>query len=581
MIRTLLTLLPADERRTVWRFATLAIISVIARAAGVVLLVPLVAALIDGHNDDAVAWLAALTVATIIGWAVDAMASRLGYDLGFGLLNSAQHGVAERLSRIRLTWFTGANTATARQAIAATGPDLVGVIIYLVVPVLSALLLPVAIAIALIPIQWQLALVALAGVPLLLGSMWATTAITQKAEHTADEANTRLNERVVEFARTQATLRVSRRVEPERSLAGDALAQQHGATVRLLLMQVPGQLLFSIASQVALFALAATAAWLTVDGDLGTAQAVALIVVAVRYLEPFTALAGLAPGLESTRLTLRRIGAVLDGPLGSPGENAYAVSGSPRIEFDHVTFRYGDTDQAVLDDLSLVFEPGTTTAIVGPSGSGKSTILALIAGLQEPDSGRVLVDGVDIATLAHETRRALSSVVFQQPYLFAGSIEENILAGDPAATPDRIAEAGALARVDEIVERLPDGMRSEVGEGGAVLSGGERQRISIARALLKPAPILLIDEATSALDNENERAVVDALSADDIARTRVIVAHRQAGIRRADRVVVIEDGRVTESGTPADLRAAGGAFAKFWEHQGAAASWKLTEVPID
>lgn len=576
MIRTILALLPDGSRPRVQRFVALSVISVIVRAVGVVVLVPLITALVDGEHGTALAWLAALTAATLIGWAVDALGSRVAYNLGFGMLNSAQRGVAERLSRTELTWFSSAHTSTARQAIAATGPDLVGVIIYLMVPLMSAALLPIAIGIALLPISWPLGLVALACVPVLLGALWATGAISERADRVADDANSALTERIVEFGRTQQALRVSRRTDAERSLAGDAITRQHGAGLRLILMQIPGQLLFSLASQIALFALAGTAAWLMVDGKLGTPETVALIVVAVRYLEPFSALAELAPGLETTRLTLRRIRTVLDAPLVPAGEAQATVTAAPRIEFQGVTFGYHDDEPPVLDQFDLVIEPGSTTALIGASGSGKSTVLNLIAGLHVPDAGRILIDGIDVATLDTAARRALASTVFQEPYLFAGTIDENILAGDPTASPSRLAEVTALARVSEMVDRLPDGAESQVGEGGSVLSGGERQRVSIARALLKPAPVLLIDEATSALDNENERAVVDALSSDDVDRTRVVVAHRQAGIRQADRVVVLENGRVVEDGSPDELRAAGGRFTRFWERQDASGTWTLS-----
>ncbi|MFT4125365.1 MAG: ABC transporter ATP-binding protein [Gordonia sp. (in: high G+C Gram-positive bacteria)] len=576
MIRALITLLPAGSRPALYRFVTLAVLSVILRAVGVVLLVPLVAALVDGEQNTALGWLGALTGVTVAGWLTDWIGSRISYELGFALLHNGQHQVAQRLSRIRLTWFDGANTATARQAIAATGPDLVGVVIYFVVPVIGAVLLPIAIALALLGIAWQLALVALAGVPLLLGALWGAGAASQRADRAADAANAEFTERVVEFARTQPALRVARRSETERSLAGDALRRQHSATLRLLLMQIPGQVLFSLAGQLALLALAGTAAWLTVDGQLSAPEAVALIVVTVRYLEPFTVLGELGTGLETIRLTLRRIRAVLDAPVLAAGTETRSPAGAPRIEFDAVSFSYDDPARPVLADLDLVIEPGSTTAIIGPSGSGKSTILALIAGLHEPTGGRILIDGIDAADLDLASRRALAAVVFQEPYLIEGTITANIAAGDPDASPEKIAAVATVARVDEITARLPDAADTQVGEGGKVLSGGERQRVSIARALLKPAPILLIDEATSALDNENERAVVDALAADDHPRTRVIVAHRPAGIRHADRVVVLDAGRVVEDGAPDELLAADGRFARFWAHQHAAATWTLT-----
>lgn len=166
-------------------------------------------------------------------------------------------------------------------------------------------------------------------------------------------------------------------------------------------------------------------------------------------------------------------------------------------------------------------------------------------------------------------------MVFQQPYLFEGTIAENVRAGNPEADDDALEAAARLARVRPILERLPHGWDSPVGEAGSLLSGGERQRVSIARALLTPAPLLLVDEATSALDTENETAVTAALSEDPMARTRVIVAHRLSSIRAAERVLFVEDGRIVEDGTVEQLIERGGRFADLWRHQREATSWRL------
>jgi ATP-binding cassette, subfamily B, bacterial IrtB/YbtQ len=576
MIRTWIGLVPADRRAKVTVYAVLAFVSVVVRAVGAVLLVPLVGALFSDTPQRALAWLGWLTVATVSGWIVDAVIARIGFDLGFAVLDHSQHDVADRLPGVRLDWFTADNTAMSRQAIAATGPELVGLVVNLLTPLTTAVLLPAVIALALLPISWQLGVAALAGVPLLLGALWASLRLTRRADAAAGVANTALTERIIEFARTQQALRAARRVEPARSLVGSALAAQHTATMRLLGMQIPGQLLFSVASQLALIALAGTTTALTMDGTLSVAEAVALIVVIARYLEPFTTVSELAPALESTRATLDRIQGVLTAPAvvaGADGLRDAAVAS--RIEFDDVAFGYDGASTPVLDGVSFALQPGTTTAIVGPSGSGKSTILALIAGLHQPTRGRVVIDGADAATLSAEARRAVSSVVFQHPYLFHGTIRDNVFAGNPTAGDDQFGRAVALARVDELIGRLPDGADTIVGEAGSALSGGERQRVSIARALLKAAPVLLVDEATSALDTENEVAVVDALTADPKARTRVIVAHRLASIRHADRVLFVDNGRVVEDGSIDELLTAGGRFSEFWRQQHEAADWHI------
>ncbi|CQD18830.1 transmembrane ABC transporter ATP-binding protein [Mycobacterium lentiflavum] len=576
MIRTWISLVPAHSRAKVTAYGLLALISVVVRAVGAVLLVPLVGALFSDTPQRALAWLGWLTAATVTGWIVDTMTARTSFDLGFAVLDHSQHDVADRLPGVRLDWFTADNTATARQAIAATGPELVGLVVNLLTPLTTSILLPAVIGLALLAISWPLGVAALAGVPLLLGALWASLRLTRRADAAAGDANTALTERIIEFARTQQALRAARRVEPARSLVGSALAEQHSATMRLLGMQIPGQLLFSVASQLALIALAGATTALTMNGTLTAAEAVALIVVIARYLEPFTTVSELAPALESTRATLDRIRRVLTAPAVAAGaaDLPDAVV-APRIRFDDVAFGYDGASTPVLDGVSFALEPATTTAIVGPSGSGKSTILALIAGLHQPARGRVVIDGIDAATLNAPARRAVSSVVFQHPYLFHGTIRDNILAGNPTASEEQFDRAVALARVDELIDRLPDGADTVVGEAGSALSGGERQRVSIARALLKAAPVLLVDEATSALDTENEVAVVDALTADPQARTRVIVAHRLASIRHADRVLFVDNGRVAEDGSIDELLAAGGRFSEFWRQQHEAADWQI------
>jgi ATP-binding cassette subfamily B protein len=233
---------------------------------------------------------------------------------------------------------------------------------------------------------------------------------------------------------------------------------------------------------------------------------------------------------------------------------------SGRVTFGHVSFSYDGRGDAVAD-LCIDAAPGETIALVGATGSGKSTTLGLLHRVFDPSAGAIFVDGHDIRDMTLAGLRRNIGVVFQEPMLFARSIEENLRVGDPDASPQDIRRALEQAQARDFVERQPDGLATRIGERGRSLSGGERQRLSIARALLKDPPILILDEATSALDAETERQIQAALDAATKGRTTFVIAHRLATIRRADRILVFERGRIIEQGSFEELVQRNGRFA--------------------
>ncbi|HVX18885.1 MAG TPA: ABC transporter ATP-binding protein [Acidimicrobiales bacterium] len=583
MIRILLGLVPDHGKPLLRRFVALLAATVVFRAATCVLLVPVLARLFSDDPGSAWGWIGAFTAALALQAFTRFRVAKSGFELGLTVVGEHQHRLVDHVAALPLGWLSGTRRAQAQRSIAATAPEVAQTIGNLVTPLVLAVALPPAIAIGLLFISWPLGLAALASAPLLVAAWWAGNRCSKRADAAFADSVTEVDDRVLEFARAQRALRGARRAHPEQSAAGRALADQHVATVSLLRWSVPSELLFSVASQLALLILAVVALAQLRSGAVSVAEAVALLVVVVRFLEPFTNLAELVGALQSSTTTLRGIDELLRAPaldtrhdLTVPGR----VAGPPEVRLEGVRFRYPGATADAAAGLDMVAPAGSTTAIVGPSGAGKSTILGLVARFHDVTDGRVLVGGRDVRGVEPAELYADLSVVFQDVYLFEGTIRDNVLVAAPHASDTQLADVAGLSRVDEIVERLPAGWDTPVGEGGIALSGGERQRVGIARALLKEAPLLLVDEATSALDPENEQAVAAALADGRGRRTTLVVAHRMRTIEQADHVVFIDQGRVVESGPRDELLASGGRFADFHRDRVASGSWTIGRAAV-
>jgi ATP-binding cassette subfamily B protein len=395
----------------------------------------------------------------------------------------------------------------------------------------------------------------------------------QRVEHVTDAAGAEASARVVEFSQTQAVLRAFGRSREGFALLDDALVGQRDAGRRLLTSAVPGLIGFTLIVQTAFVVILLLGTYLALGGEVAVPELIALLVLAVRYVEPMLMAGEIGSALRIAQNDLNRVDDVLaTAPLPEPDDPATVADAD--VEFDGVTFGY-EADTPVLRDVSFRVPARTMTAIVGPSGSGKTTVTRLIARFFDVDAGVVRVGGEDVRDLTTEQLMGELSLVFQDVYLFEGTIADNIRVGDPDADDDAVREAARLARVDEVVDRLPQGWDTQVGEGGTRLSGGERQRVSIARAILKDTPIVLLDEATAALDPENEAAVQDALTALTADRTLLVIAHRLQTVTAADQIVVLDEGRVAELGTHDELLARGGRYATFWRERSRAAGWRL------
>lgn len=310
-------------------------------------------------------------------------------------------------------------------------------------------------------------------------------------------------------------------------------------------------------------------AHLVMDGTLTVGQLIAFQMLAGRVIDPVLRIANLWQDFQQVRLSIERLGDILNCPR-EPAFNPNRTLLPPikgHVELENLAFRYRNDGPIILDDINLTIEPGTTVGIVGRSGSGKSTLTKLIQRLYIPERGRVLIDGIDLAQVEPAWLRRQIGVVLQENFLFNGSVRDNIAAVDPGAPMERIVQAAQLAGAHEFILELPEGYDTGVGERGTSLSGGQRQRIAIARTLLTNPRILIFDEATSALDYQSERIIQDNLEEICRGRTVFIIAHRLSTVRSADRIIVVEKGRIIEQGRHEQLLTQKGAYYNLYRQQ--------------
>jgi ABC-type multidrug transport system fused ATPase/permease subunit len=307
---------------------------------------------------------------------------------------------------------------------------------------------------------------------------------------------------------------------------------------------------------------------LIVTGAMTVGALTVFLAYLAKFFKPVQDLAKMTNTIAQTAVGLERIQKILATDVVIPERPRAVAPGNLAggIVFERVAFSY-DADAAVLRDVSFTIEPGQVVGLVGGTGSGKSTIVSLIPRFYDPTSGRVLIDGVDLRDYQLHPLRRQIGFVLQETILFSGTIRENIAYGRPDATEAEIIAAAKLANADEFIARMPHGYDSHVGERGDTLSGGQRQRIGIARAVIRNAPLLILDEPTAALDTESEHLVVEALTRLMKGRTVIMIAHRLSTIRGADKILVLDQGRVVEEGTHAELIAKGGAYAALYRVQ--------------
>jgi ATP-binding cassette, subfamily B, bacterial IrtB/YbtQ len=573
LIRDLTVILGPRHRRALRMYLAWLVAYGVLQGLAAALLVPVLRELFAGRFAwDWVAVLAAAVLAACVAHYVQAMK---GFAVAIVVLTTMHERVGDHVTALPMGWFDSEKVGRLSRIVTSGTISVSGLFAHLLNPLISGVATPATIAMATLFFDWRLGIAMLVFAPLLSLIFSVSGRLVGRGDELTDAAGVTAANRVVEFARHQRTLRAFGRGVQGHQPLEDAITEQHRVGRRAMWMSVPGIMAGGFGAQLAFTVLIVLGVVLALGGSVDIATLVAVVALAARFTSPLGEVAALSGAVRMAHNDVRRIAAVLDEkPLPEPVQPKPVVRPG-EIELDGVSFGY-TTERAVLKNVSFMVPPRTMTALVGASGSGKTTITRLIARFWDVGAGAIRVGGVDVREQGTEALMAQVSLVFQDVYLFDDTLEANIRLGRPDATDHEIREAARLAGVDEIVERLPNGWQTKVGEGGASLSGGERQRVSIARAIIKDAPIVLLDEATAALDAENERFVQEALHTLKERSTLLVIAHRLQTVVAADQIVVLDDGAIVERGTHPELLQADGRYAAFLAERDRARGWRLT-----
>lgn len=579
MLKPLLELL-GDDAPVLHRYVWMAVFYGLLSGLTLTTLVPVLGHLLANDLRGAALWLLLTLAGMAVCWACRRRVERAGVAVGVALLQGARQRIGDHVARLPLGWFTTQNTGHLGHVITQGMMAVAQLPAHVFTPVISGAVTPLVIVAALFAVHWPLGLIALLGLAVLAGALLLSARLGQRTDRAFQRHFADASQRMVEFAQAQSVLRAFNGEGGGTQLLEQALERQRQSGLRLIYQSSLSVVLNTWVVQVIFAALLIAAAlWLNgLMGDTRDNASVIAVVVALllssRYIEPLLDVAGYAEILRSASGQLDAVQAIFAArPLPEPDQPQPPRDGS--IELRAVSMAYAPDQPDVLHDVSLRIEPGSMTALIGASGSGKTTLVRLIARFFDAREGCVLVGGVDVRHMSDSQLAGQISQIFQDCYLFQGSIADNIRIGNPTANADEILEAAQQAGLGELIGRLPQGLDTPVGEGGARLSGGERQRIAIARALIKEAAILLVDEATAALDAENQHVIARTLARLRGQRTLVVIAHQLSTVSMADRIVVLDHGRVVEQGTPAALLAAKGRYAKFLEQRRAAKGWRV------
>ncbi len=493
------------------------------------------------------------------------------YGLVYDQVRDTRLSLAERLRKLPLGYFGKRDLADLTETLMGDVNRMEHVWSHVLGYLYGAYISTAVVAVCLLVYDWKMAIACLWGVPVAFGLLFGSRKLAARSSERTKKAALRVSNGIQEALENVREIRTTNQEERYLASLNEKIDQHEKITIR---GELTNGLFINAASVIMRLGVATSilvGGNLILSGQIDFMLLFLFLLVITRIYAPFDQSLALIAELFLSQVSADRINEIYHTPA-AKGAETFRPQGHD-IVFKQVCFSYDEKE--ILHDVSFTAKEGEVTALVGPSGSGKSTCARLAARLWDVTKGTIQVGGVDISTVDPEVLLSDYSMVFQDVVLFDDTVMENIRLGKHGATDEEVLAAAKAANCDEFVRRLPEGYHTPIGENGAKLSGGERQRISIARALLKDAPIVLLDEATASLDVENETKVQGALSRLLAGKTVLVIAHRMRTVQAADKIVVLADGRVAEEGAPAQLMEQSGLFRRMVELQRQSAGWKL------
>ena len=563
-----------DERKNINRSVAVSFLSAVLQMFQVGAIYLVVRALTLGAQGGKTAWLALVfELISIFGGAIASSYSKM-YQTHAGYFMAADRriAIADRMKRVPMGYFNANSTGQLAGVCTTVVGTIESMVPMVLVNILGGLITTAVFTVVILLFDWRIGLIALAGILVYLCVVSAMEKKSAAIAYDTQRSQTDLIEAVLETIQGMSVVKSFNLTGRGDKKLQDALEYSRRTNLRVEQVMTPYTAGQEAVLQIAGTGMMLAAVALWIGGSMTLPNALMALVVSFLV---FSQIKLFGMGVSMLRMAAAAIDRTVETEqMPQMDENGRAVTPAAHdIVLDHVSFSY--EDRQILHDLSVTMPDKTTTAIVGPSGSGKTTLCDLVARFWDVDSGSVRIGGTDVRDYTLASLMNQISMVFQDVYLFADTVENNIKFGCPDATHEQVVDAAKKACCDDFIAVLPEGYDTVIGEGGASLSGGEKQRISIARAMLKDAPIIILDEATANVDPENEDRLQKAIETLTHEKTVIMIAHRLKTVRSADQILVLDGGRIVQRGTHAELAAQDGIYRRFIAERRQAAQWKM------